>query len=206
MSDEKLNNEFNSLNEEEMECTLSEDNYENNLEDIQSKIDSNVIDEENTKNNEEKDKQIKELEDKYLRAYADFENVKKRLEREKYSALEYANESILKDFIPILDTLESALKSMEISDVKDGIESKNIIKNIENGIQLVIDNFNKVLSKYKVEEIPTNVDFDPNVHDAILQVKDSNKENGDIAQVIQKGYKYKDRLLRPSMVSIVKND
>ena len=201
MSDENLNNEFLSLNEEEIKQTLKEDS---------SKLDSNEcvnsMNELDSNEEKEKDKKIKELEDKYLRAYADFENVKKRLEREKYSSLEYANENILKDFIPVLDTLESALKSIELSEVKDNCESKNIIRNIENGIELVIDNFNKVLGKHQVELIPTNGEFDPNIHNAILQVKDSNKENGDIAQVIQKGYKYKDRLLRPSMVSIVKND
>ena len=202
MSDEKLNNEFDCLSEEEIKRTLKEDSNEN----IDTNDLSSTLEEDSNANNEEKDRKIKELEDKYLRAYADFENVKKRLEREKYSSLEYANENILKDFLSILDTLESALKSIELSHVKDNCESKNIIKNIENGIQLVIDNFNKVLGKHQVELIPTDGEFDPNIHNAILQVKDENKENGSISLTIQKGYKYKDRLLRPSMVSIVKND
>lgn len=149
----------------------------------------------------QKDLQIKELEEKYLRTYADFENAKKRLEREKYQSLEYANESILKDFLPILDTLESA-----ISGIKNSQDSKENIKTIEDGIKLTIDNFLKALHKYGVELIDTSGEFDPNVHNAIMQVKDENKEDGQISQVIQKGYKYKERIIRPSMVSITKNN
>lgn len=149
----------------------------------------------------QKDLQIKELEEKYLRTYADFENAKKRLEREKYQSLEYANESILKDFLPILDTLESA-----ISGIKSSQDSKENIKTIEDGIKLTIDNFLKALHKYGVELIDTSGEFDPNVHNAIMQVKDENKEDGQISQVIQKGYKYKERIIRPSMVSITKNN
>ena len=150
---------------------------------------------------DDKDAKIKELEDKYIRVHADFENSKKRLEREKYQSLEYANESILKDFIPILDTLESA-----IGGISDDMDSKEILNNIQEGIKLTIDNFLRALNKNGVDIINTNMDFDPNLHNAIMQVKDDSKENGSIAQVIQKGYKYKDRVIRPSMVAITKND
>lgn len=143
---------------------------------------------------------IKELEEKYIRAYAEFENIKKRLEREKYQSLEYANEQILKDLLPILDTLESALNSTNESE-----ESSDSIKNIKKGIELTIENFIKVFSKHSVEIISTEGEFDPNVHNAIMQVKCEDKLDGEIAQVIQKGYKYKDRVIRPSMVAITKN-
>lgn len=141
---------------------------------------------------------IKELEEKYIRAYAEFENIKKRLEREKYQALEYANEQILKDFLPILDTLESALESTKNDD-------SEAVSKIKQGIELTIDNFLKAFNKHSVELISTNGEFDPNVHNAIMQVKCEDKKDGEIAQVIQKGYKYKDRVIRPSMVAITKN-
>lgn len=150
---------------------------------------------------EQKDLQIKELEEKYLRVYADFENAKKRLEREKYQSLEYANEGILIDLLPILDTLESA-----IGGIKNTQDSKESIKNIEDGIKLTIDNFLKVLQKHGISLIDTSGEFDPNIHNAIMQVKDENKEDGEISQVMQKGYKYKERIIRPSMVSITKNN
>lgn len=150
---------------------------------------------------EESDK-IKALEEKYIRAYAEFDNVKKRLEREKYQSLEYANEQILKDFLPILDTLESALESTK------NVDSEAMEKTLEKtreGIALTIDNFLKAFSKHSVERISTEGEFDPNVHNAIMQIKSEGKADGEIAQVIQKGYKYKDRVIRPSMVAITKN-
>ncbi len=149
----------------------------------------------------QKDLKIKELEDKYIRTHADFENTKKRLERDKNQCLEYANENILKDFLPILDTLESA-----ISGISSTNNSEENIKNIEAGIKLTIDNFMKALNKNGVEVIDTENGFDPNLHNAIMQIKDESKEDGEIAQVIQKGYKYKERIIRPSMVSITKNN
>ena len=147
--------------------------------------------------NAESDK-IKALEEKYIRAYAEFDNVKKRLEREKYQSLEYANEQILKDFLPILDTLESALESTKNDD-------SEAMAKIREGIELTIDNFLKAFSKHSVERISTEGEFDPNVHNAIMQIKSEGKADGEIAQVIQKGYKYKDRVIRPSMVAITKN-
>lgn len=158
-------------------------------------IESNADLADSSESNNEK---IKALEEKYIRAYAEFDNVKKRLEREKYLALEYANEQILKDFLPILDTLESALDSTK-SD-----ESEAVAK-IKEGIQLTIDNFLKAFGKHSVERISTEGEFDPNVHNAIMQVPNEGKADGEIAQVIQKGYKYKDRVIRPAMVAITKN-
>lgn len=146
---------------------------------------------------------IKALEEKYIRAYAEFDNVKKRLEREKYQSLEYANEQILKDFLPILDTLESALASINDESCKN--DDSEAMTKIREGISLTIDNFLKAFGKHNVTQISTDGEFDPNVHNAIMQVPSVGKENGEIAQVIQKGYKYKDRVIRPSMVAITKN-
>ncbi len=142
------------------------------------------------------EQKIKDLQDQYLRTHADFENVKKRLEKEKAQALEYANQNILKDLLPIIDTLDKALESANALPSGDKIAE---------GLNLTLGNFSKVLSKYGVEAISTENGFDPNLHEAIMQVKDEQKEDGTIHQVLQKGYKYKERTLRPAMVSIVKN-
>ncbi|MDY5950786.1 MULTISPECIES: nucleotide exchange factor GrpE [Helicobacter] len=142
------------------------------------------------------EQKIKDLQDQYLRTHADFENVKKRLEKEKAQALEYANQNILKDLLPIIDTLEKALESANALPSGDKIAE---------GLNLVLGNFSKVLGKHGVEAINTEDGFDPNLHEAIMQVKDDEKEDGAIKQVLQKGYKYKERTLRPAMVSIVKN-
>ncbi len=190
-------------NEEIAESALESSNDSNNV-DVES-MDANANNVEALDSMkaelEKKDLQIKELEEKYIRAYADFENTKKRLEREKYQSLEYANEAILKDLLPILDTLESALDG-----IKNTSDTKESIQNIQNGIKLTIDKFLSTLGKYSVEVVDSSGEFDPNLHNAIMQVKDESKEDGQISQVLQKGYKYKERVIRPSMVSITKNN
>lgn len=142
------------------------------------------------------EQRLKEAQDQYLRVHADFENVKKRLEREKAQALEYANQGILKDLLPIIDTIEKALESAKALDNGDKIAE---------GLELTLGNFIKMINKHHVEVIDTENGFDPNIHEAIMQVQNDNKEDGEIQQVLQKGYKYKERTLRPAMVSIVKN-
>lgn len=193
---------MNNNEEKEQEVSLDSNDILDSTQALTNEeLENNAGIDENSEINDDKDIRIKELEDKYIRVYADFENIKKRLEREKFQSLEYANEGILKDVIPILDTLESA-----IGGINDDMVSKEILNNIKEGIKLTIDNFLKVLKKHDVIPIDNNIDFDPNLHDAIMQVKDDSKENGSIANVMQKGYKYKDRVLRPSMVAITKND
>lgn len=136
----------------------------------------------------------KELEEKYMRAYADFENVKKRLEREKNQALEYAYEKIAKDLLPILDALDNAKAAAK--------DHSAILE----GIALVQDNFLKILSRHGVEAIDTSGEFDPNLHECIMQVAKPEAQDGQIAQVMQQGYVYKQRTLRPAMVAVVKNN
>lgn len=147
--------------------------------------------------------QIDELKEQYVRAYADFENTKKRLIRDKDQALEYAYEKIAKDLLPSLDTLEIALKSIQDSKVK-GENLEEILDKIQEGIALTLDNLLKTLAKHGIEPILTEGGFDPNFHDAIMQVQSEEHESGEIVAEMQKGYKYKERVLRPSMVSIAK--
>lgn len=147
--------------------------------------------------------QIAELKEQYVRAYADFENTKKRLIRDKDQALEYAYEKIAKDLLPSLDTLEIALQSIQDSKVK-GENQEEILDKIQEGIALTLDNLLKTLAKHGIEPILTEGGFDPNFHDAIMQVQSEEHKSGEIVAEMQKGYKYKERVLRPSMVSIAK--
>ncbi|MCX2716197.1 nucleotide exchange factor GrpE [Helicobacter sp. MIT 21-1697] len=137
-----------------------------------------------------------ELKDQYMRAFADFENTKKRLERDKNQSLEYAYERIMNDLLPVLDTLEKALESAQ-----NNPEAAAIAQ----GLQLTLESFLKVLSKHGAEVIDTDGEFDPNLHECLMQVPDENKNDGEILQTLQKGFVYKQRVLRPSMVSVVKN-
>lgn len=159
--------------------------------------------EEETESKEALQAQVAELKEQYVRTYADFENTKKRLIRDKDQALEYAYEKIAKDLLPSLDTLEIALKSIQDSKEK-GENQEEILDKIQEGIALTLDNLLKTLAKHGIEPILTEGGFDPNFHDAIMQVQSEEHESGEIVAEMQKGYKYKERVLRPSMVSIAK--
>ncbi len=139
----------------------------------------------------------KEMHEKYLRAHADFENAKKRLERDKSMALEYAYEKIALDLLPVIDALLGAHRSAIEVDKESALTK---------GLELTMEKLHEVLAKHGIEGIECLEEFDPNFHNAIMQVKSEEKENGKIVQVLQQGYKYKGRVLRPAMVSIAKND
>jgi molecular chaperone GrpE len=137
--------------------------------------------------------------DNFLRVHADFENYKKRLEKEKATALAYANESFATDLLTVLDTFENALKSIDNLEVKD--ES---VEKIKEGMQLTYDQLLSILKKNGVCEVECDKEFDPNYHQAVTQMESNEHKSGEIVQVLQKGYKLKDRLLRPSMVATCK--
>jgi molecular chaperone GrpE len=137
--------------------------------------------------------------DKYLRAHADFENSKKRLEKDKMNAVSYANESFAKDILAVMDSFENALTSME-----DSEESSEVLEKMKEGINLTHEQLKKVLEKNHIKAVVCEGEFDPEVHQAIMQVESDAHETGDIVQVMQKGYTIKDRVLRPAMVSTCK--
>ena len=142
---------------------------------------------------------IEELEDSKLREQAEFENLKKRYEREKLSAIAYSNEGFARDLLGVIDSLDNASK-LEID--TENIED-SLLK-IKEGIDLTIEQVYKVLTKNGIEEVGFDDGFDPNHHEAIMQIDNEDSQKGDIVQVFQKGYKLRDRILRPAMVSIAK--
>ena len=143
------------------------------------------------------EEQLKQSEDKYLRVHADFENIKKRLEREKYQAIDYASEKFAKDLLAPIDTLEMALKSANAD-----VEAAELLGKLKEGIELTIKSFITTFEKHNITKVDTTGEFDPNMHNAVMQVDSQNHESGQIVSELQKGYMLKDRLLRPSMVSI----
>ncbi|WP_323665146.1 nucleotide exchange factor GrpE [Aliarcobacter butzleri] len=158
-------------------------------------------DEQKTESLEEKvarlESELKESEEKFLRAYADFENMKKRLEKEKYQAIDYASEKFAKDLLTPLDTLEMALNS-----AKADVDANELLEKLKEGIELTLKNFIMTFEKHNITKVETDGEFDPNVHNAVMQVDSAEHNSGQIVQELQKGYVLKDRLLRPSMVSI----
>ncbi|HOC09955.1 MAG TPA: nucleotide exchange factor GrpE, partial [Bacillota bacterium] len=121
----------------------------------------------------------------------------KRTAREKEETYDYIAAEIMLDFLGVLDNMERAADSAAAVCGEGGSAS------LKEGIDMVIKQFRDILAKYHVEEIPTEgVKFDPNFHHAVMRVEDSDKEEGTILEVFQKGYKIKSRVLRPSFVKV----
>ncbi|WP_416197742.1 MAG: Protein GrpE [Sporanaerobacter sp.] len=143
---------------------------------------------------ESKTKEIEELNNRFLRLQADFVNFKTRVEKEKESIYSYASEDILNSMLPILDNFERALSSS--TDVEDGFYK---------GMEMIYNQLIKVLSENGLEEIEAlHEKFDPNYHHAVFQEESDEYEEGTIIEVFQKGYKLKDKVIRPSMVKVAK--
>ena len=141
--------------------------------------------------------ELTELKDKYARVHADFDNIKKRLEREKYTAVEYANEKFAKDMIPVIDSLEMALKSADTE-----AKPEELIEKLKEGIELTLKQFTSALEKHGVTMVSHEEPFDPNIHNAVQSVDHDEIESGQIVQTFQRGYKYKNRPLREAMVVV----
>ncbi|EAH8791820.1 nucleotide exchange factor GrpE [Campylobacter jejuni] len=161
-----------------------------NSENLQDDLQDN---EENETN--ELQKELEELKDKYMRANAEFENIKKRMEKEKLSAMAYANESFAKDLLDVLDALEAAVNV----ECQDEISLK-----IKEGVQNTLDLFLKKLEKHGVALIKDEKEFDPNLHEAMFHVDSENHQSGEVVTVLQKGYKIADHVIRPTKVSVAK--
>ena len=137
---------------------------------------------------------LSELTDKYYRANADFENMKKRFEKEKADIASYANEKFARDLLPVIDALEMAANFDAGSD--------ELAAKIKEGVIITIEQFKKCFEKHGVSEIATDAEFDPNVHNAVMRADSDAHESGAIVQVMQKGYLINGRVLRQAMVSI----
>lgn len=140
------------------------------------------------------EEELKQSEDKYLRLYAEFENFKRRKNKEIETNNVYKSQKVITEILPSLDNLERALQ----------IESDNEeIKSLLKGVEMVYEGLLNVLKSEGVELIETeNAQFDPNYHHAVMQEEDSEKESGAILDTFQKGYKLKDRVIRPAMVKV----
>jgi molecular chaperone GrpE len=138
----------------------------------------------------------KEAEDKFLRTHADFENIKKRLEKEKYNAIDYASEKFAKDLLAPIDALQMAIISANAD-----IPAEDLVEKLKEGIELTVKAFNKAFEKHDITEVEYD-EFNPDYHNAVMKADSDEVESGQIVQVMQKGYVFKDRLLREAMVSV----
>lgn len=142
---------------------------------------------------EEKDNLLKEKEERYLRMYAEFENYKKRTEKEKQNTALYAKADVVEMLLPVIDSMENAI-AIETAD-----------ENLKQGISLMFEQIRMFLEKNGVEEIgKVGEEFNPELHDAISIQEVENANSGEIISVFRKGYKIKDRIIRHAMVIVAK--
>ena len=153
-------------------------------------------DKESNKQAEILNNKIKDLESALLRNQAELQNYKRRHDEEFMKYKKYANEDLIKELLPVLDNFERAIK-MDDNDLTDDV-SKFL-----SGFKLIYTNLVGILEKLEVKEIEAEgLEFDPNYHHAVLTEHDDNKPAGVILEVLQKGYMYKDKVIRPTMVKV----
>lgn len=140
-------------------------------------------------------KNNKELEDKYLCSEAEIQNMQNRYSKERAQLIKYESQSLAKDILPAMDNLERALSVKADDDVS---------KQLKKGVQMTLDSLVKAMKDHGVVEIDAEgVKFDPTLHQAVQTVAAKNDDQKDhVVQVLQKGYQYKDRTLRPAMVVV----
>tara|TARA_Y100000992_G_scaffold268265_1_gene207323 strand:- start:147 stop:776 length:630 start_codon:yes stop_codon:yes gene_type:complete len=145
---------------------------------------------------------IKELEDKVVRSYAEMENQRRRYEKEKDDAFDYGGFSFAKESLNLIDNLDRSKISLE-NDEK--LKNTEALKKIVEHLDIIYKDMLTILKKNNIEPIKSiNEKLDPNLHQAMMEVEDDEKEPGTIMQEIQKGFMMKDRLLRPSLVCVSK--
>ena len=141
--------------------------------------------------------ELASFKDKYARVHADFDNIKKRLEREKYQALEYANEKFAKDLIPVVDSLSMAISAAQIE-----AEPAVLLEKLQEGVELTMKQLLSVLEKHGITPVDELEPFNPDIHNAVQRVDSDAHQSGDIVNTFQKGFRYKERTLRDAMVVI----
>ena len=145
---------------------------------------------------------IKELEDKLARAYAEIENQRRRFEKEKDDAFDYGGFSLARETLNLIDNLERSKLALE-SD--ENLKNSEILKKTLDHLNIIQKDMISILKKNNIEEIKSiDQKLDPNLHQAMMEIEDDNKEPGTVIQEIQKGFMMKDRLLRPSLVAVSK--
>ena len=162
-------------------------------EDIHSESEIEELDESNEVAGDER---ISELEDTVLRLRAELDNSQKRSVSEVEKAHKYGIERLLLELLPVLDNLEHALKNL----------SEDVSDTDKEGIELTLKSFESALDKFGISPIyPINEDFDPIQHEAVSVLNDKKETDNQIVEVMQKGWKLHERVIRPARVVVIKN-
>ena len=172
---------------------MSKEKNEDITDDIHSESETDELEESNEVSDEER---IAELEDTILRLRAELDNSQKRSVVEVEKAHKYGVERLLLELLPVVDNLENALKNL----------SKDVSDSDKEGIELTLKSFESALDKFGISPIyPINEDFDPIQHEAVSVVKDEKHADNKIVEVMQKGWRLHERVIRPARVVVIKN-
>lgn len=202
---EKNENGESELTEEQLDST--DDQIENNTEEEEESMETSSEQEEEDINklrkqlNEYKEKyealeaEKKQLTDRMLRIQADYDNFKRRTEKERIAERKYQAQDLATELLPVIDNFERALQT-DVSDENKGFKD---------GMVMIYEQLQNALKSQGIEAIETvNKEFDPNIHHAVMQVEDENFDSNVIVEELQKGYMLKDKVIRPAMVKVNK--
>jgi molecular chaperone GrpE len=188
-----------NLNQKNIKSEPSNENNEADKKQDDNEEESKVIEEKKELTPEEK---IKELEDKLARTFAEMENQRRRFEKEKDDAYEYGGFAFAKEALNLIDNLA---RSKLILESDDALKDTEALKKTLEHFDIINKDLISIFTKNNIKPIDClNKKLDPNLHQAMMEIEDNQKEPGTIVQEVQKGFMIKDRLLRPSLVGVSK--
>ena len=197
--EENLNQDDNTK-----QSTEDNDNNEKILKEDQTNINKDEMSAEATPEETEAtpEEKIKELEDKLARTFAEMENQRRRFEKEKDDAFDYGGFTFAKEALNLIDNLE---RSKLILESDEALKETEALKKTLEHLEIINKDLISIFTKNNIKPIDClNKKLDPNLHQAMMEIEDDQKEPGTIVQEVQKGFMIKDRLLRPSLVGVSK--
>ena len=191
------------MEKEENKTTVDNEDIKKNLDDDKTeKSDNSDLNKDNEKKEKSPEEKINELEDKLARTFAEMENQRRRFEKEKIDAFEYGGYTFAKEALNLIDNLE---RSKNILENDEKLKNTEVLKKTLEHFDIIYKDIISIFNKNNITPIESiNKKLDPNLHQAMMEIEDDNKEPGTIIQEIQKGFMLKDRLLRPSLVGVAK--
>ena len=188
--------------EENMSAVDNEELKKNSEDDKPDHPSNDDTGNDNKKGEKSSEEKITELEDKLARTFAEMENQRRRFEKEKIDAFEYGGYAFAKEALNLIDNLE---RSKNVLENDEKLKNTEALKKTLDHFDIIYKDVISIFNKNSITPIESiNKKLDPNLHQAMMEIEDDNKEPGTIIQEIQKGFMLKDRLLRPSLVGVAK--
>ena len=191
------------MEKEENKTTVDNEDIKKNLgDDKNDESENSNLNKDDENKERSPEEKIVELEDKLARTFAEMENQRRRFEKEKIDAFEYGGYTFAKEALNLVDNLE---RSKNILENDEKLKNTEALKKTLDHFDIIYKDVISIFSKNNITPIESiNKKLDPNLHQAMMEIEDDNKDPGTIIQEIQKGFMLKDRLLRPSLVGVAK--